>query len=53
MKVTRVPVEMLGVSGDVMSVRTAALMPNDEIVTSGVRFLSEGMKVRRMQANNP
>jgi RND family efflux transporter MFP subunit len=53
MKVSRVPVEMLGVSGDLMSVRGAALTPNDEIVTSGVRFLSEGMKVRRMQANNP
>jgi RND family efflux transporter MFP subunit len=53
MKVSRVEVKMLGVSGDSISVRGAALAPNDEIVTSGVRFLSEGMKVRRMQANNP
>jgi RND family efflux transporter MFP subunit len=53
MKVSRVPVEMLGVSGDFINVRGAALSPNDEIITSGVRFLSEGMKVRRMQANNP
>jgi membrane fusion protein, multidrug efflux system len=53
MQVSRVEVEMLGVTGDSVSVRGAALAPNDEIVTSGVRFLSEGMKVRRMQANNP
>jgi quinolinate synthase len=44
---------MLGVAGDSMRLRSAALAANDEIVTSGVRFLSEGMKVRRMQANNP
>ena len=53
MKVSRVEVEMLGVTGDSMNVRGAALAPNDEIVTTGVRFLSEGMRVRRMQANNP
>ena len=48
MQVSRVDVDMLGVAGDSMRVRSAALAPNDEIVTSGVRFLSEGMKVRRM-----
>jgi hypothetical protein len=53
MQVSRVEVEMLGLAGDFMNVRGAALASNDEIVTSGVRFLSEGMKVRRMQANNP
>jgi hypothetical protein len=53
MQVSRVEVEMLGVAGDSMRVRGAALAPNDEIVISGVRFLSEGMKVRRMQTNNP
>jgi multidrug efflux pump subunit AcrB len=34
-------------------VRGAALAPGDEIVISGVRFLSDGMKVRRMQTSNP
>ena len=53
MKVSRVEVEMLGVTGDSVRVRGAALAPSDEIVTTGVRFLSEGMKVRRMQASNP
>ena len=53
MQVSRVDVDMLGVAGDSMRLRSAALAANDEIVTSGVRFLSEGMKVRRMQANNP
>ena len=53
MKVSRVGVEMLGVTGDSMRVRGAALAPGDEIVISGVRFLSDGMKVRRMQTSNP
>ena len=53
MKVSRVEVEMLGVTGDSMRVQGSALSPNDEIVTTGVRFLSEGMRVRRMQSNNP
>jgi len=48
MQVSRVDVDMVGIAGDSMRVRSAALAPNDEIVTSGVRFLSEGMKVRRM-----
>ena len=52
MQVSRVNVEMLGVAGDSMRLRSAALAANDEIVTSGVRFLSEGMKVRRMQGNH-
>ena len=53
MQVSQVEVEMRGVTGDSMMVRGPALAPSDEIVTTGVRFLSEGMKVRRMQANNP
>lgn len=53
MQVSRVDVEMLGPSGDSMRLRGGTLTPNDEIVISGVRFLSDGMKVRRMQANNP
>jgi hypothetical protein len=53
MQVSRVEVEMLGPSGDSMRLRGGTLTPNDEIVISGVRFLSDGMKVRRMQANNP
>jgi multidrug efflux system membrane fusion protein len=53
MQVSGVEVEMLGMTGDSMRVRGPALAPSDEIVTTGVRFLSEGMKVRRMQASNP
>ena len=53
MQVSRVEAEMLGATGDSMRVRGPALAPTDEIVTTGVRFLSEGMKVRRMQAANP
>ena len=52
MQVSRVDVDMLGVAADSMRLRSAALAANDEIVTSGVRFLSEGMKVRRMQGTN-
>lgn len=46
--VSAVPVEMAGAAGQSMRVRSDALQPGDEIVTSGVRFLSEGMKVGRM-----
>ncbi len=53
MQVARVPVEMLAVAGDSVNVRGAGLAPGDEIVTAGVRFLSDGMKVQRMAAGNP
>jgi len=48
-----VPVEMLDVNGDAVNVRGAGLAVGDEIVTAGVRFLSEGMKVQRMAGSNP
>jgi RND family efflux transporter MFP subunit len=53
LQVSRVEVEMLGVTGDTVKVRATALAPGDEIVTAGVRFLSDGMKVQRMPAGNP
>jgi len=53
MQVSRVDVELLALTGDSIGVRGASLAPGDEIVTTGVRFLSPGMKVRRMQSANP
>lgn len=50
MQVARVPVEMLNLTGDSMRVRSVELKAGDELVGTGVRFLSEGMIVRRMQA---
>ncbi len=50
LKVSQIPVEMLQLTGETVSVRNPALAPGDEIVVSGVRFLSEGMTVQRMQA---
>ena len=52
MQVSRVDVDMLGVAGDSMRLRSAALAANG-YRHLGVRFLSEGMKVRRMQAVIP
>ena len=53
LQVSEVPVEMLTVTDDKVSVRGAGLAPGDEIVTAGVRFLSNGMKVQRMPTGNP
>jgi RND family efflux transporter MFP subunit len=53
LQVSEVPVEMLEVTGDQVRVRGADLAPGDEIVTAGVRFLSNGMKVQRMPTGNP
>jgi RND family efflux transporter MFP subunit len=49
MKVSKIPVEMGAVTGETVSVKTSSLRPGDEIVISGVRFLSEGMVVQRFQ----
>ncbi len=46
--VSAVPVELLGPAGQSMRVRASNLHSGEEIVISGVRFLSEGMKVGRM-----
>jgi multidrug efflux pump subunit AcrA (membrane-fusion protein) len=46
--VSPVTVELAGPAGQSMRVRSEALKPGDEIVISGVRFLSDGMKVGRM-----
>ncbi len=48
--VSSIPVELLGPAGHSMRLRSTALKPGDEIAVSGVRFLSEGMKVGRMGA---
>lgn len=53
MAVSRVEVEMLGVSGDSMQIRATDLQTGDELVSSGVRFLSDGMTVRRMRSQTP
>ncbi len=46
--VAAVKVDLVGPSGQSMRVRSEALQPGDEVVVSGVRFLSEGMKVSRL-----
>jgi membrane fusion protein, multidrug efflux system len=53
LQVSRVEVELLGMTGDSVKVRGANLATGDEIVTAGVRFLSDGMKVQRLPAGNP
>lgn len=53
MQVSQVKVELLGMTGDSVQVRSATLAPGNEIVTAGVRFLSNGMKVQRLPAGNP
>ncbi len=52
MSVTATQVELVGPTGTGMEVRGAGLKTGDEIVSSGVRFLNEGMIVRRMAAPN-
>ena len=48
-RVSRVPVEMVALTGDLITIRAEGLKEGDEIVASGVRFLSEGATVRRME----
>jgi multidrug efflux pump subunit AcrA (membrane-fusion protein) len=47
--VSQVPIELRQITGQTVNVVGATLAPGDEIVISGVRFLSEGMTVQRMQ----
>ena len=54
MTVVPVPVELLSPAGQSMHVRGKELRSGDEIAVSGVRFLSDGMKVgRRPGAGGP
>lgn len=52
MKVSRVPVEMLSMAGDSVQVRAPDLKPGDELVSTGVRFLADGMTVRRLATSS-
>ncbi len=49
MKVSRIPVEMLGIAGSSARIRSDQLGGGDELASSGVRFLTEGMAVRRLE----
>ena len=51
MTVSAVPVELVGPEGTSMRIRSEKLQPDDEVVTSGIRFLSEGMQVARMASS--
>jgi RND family efflux transporter MFP subunit len=51
--VQRVAVQTLGVTSGSMQVQSSQLTRGDELVSSGVRFLSDGMTVRRMAQTNP
>lgn len=52
-RVARVPVELVGPSGDGMQIRSADLKDGDALVASGVRFLADGMTVRRLETVKP
>jgi multidrug efflux system membrane fusion protein len=52
-RVARVPVEIGPLIGETIQVRSEELRPGDELVFSGVRFLSEGMTVRRLETRQP
>lgn len=52
-KVARVPVEMIALAGESVQIRSADLQAGDELVASGVRFLSDGMTVRRLETPKP
>jgi len=53
LSVTRIPVEIIGMTGQSANIRAEKLNAGDELVSSGVRFLSEGTTVRRMEVRNP
>lgn len=52
-QVSRIPVEMVALTGDSVQVRSADLKAGDELVASGVRFLDEGMTVQRFETHKP
>jgi multidrug efflux system membrane fusion protein len=52
-RVARVPVEMGTLTGETIQVRSDDLKAGDELVSSGVRFLSEGMTVQRLETRKP
>lgn len=52
-QVSRVPVEMVALAGESVQIRSADLKSGDELVASGVRFLSDGMTVRRFETQKP
>jgi RND family efflux transporter MFP subunit len=49
MTVSRVAIDIIGPTGGSMEVTSKDLQPGDELVSSGVRFLAEGMTVRRFE----
>lgn len=51
--VSRISVTKSGPVDESMEVVSETLQPGDEIVVTGVRFLAEGMPVRRMEAGRP
>lgn len=53
LSVTRIPVEIVGMTGQSANIRAEKLNAGAELVSSGVRFLSEGTTVRRMEVRNP
>lgn len=52
-QVSRIPVEMVALTGDSVQVRSTDLKAGDELVASGVRFLDEGMTVQRFETHKP
>lgn len=52
-KVARMPVEVVALTGEYVQIRADGLKAGDELVASGVRFLSEGDTVSRMESRQP
>ena len=53
MTVSAVAVEITSIQGGAALIRSEQLANGDEIVSSGARFLAEGMPVSRMETRNP
>lgn len=53
LNVSRIPVDIESMTEGSAQIRAEKLVPGEEIVSSGVRFLSDGVTVRRMEVRNP
>jgi len=52
-EVSRIPVELIGPVGESMRISSPDLKDGDALVSSGVRLLSEDMRVRRLETVKP
>lgn len=52
-QVSKIPVKLEALAGESAQIRSEQLQAGDEIVASGVRFLTDGMTVRRLETPAP